>query len=428
MFDFFGVEVGELFVLQFRHSLGENLLIGFISQISNEAALFRTKQVARAADVEVLHGDVDARAEVGVVFNCLQSSSCIVGKQRERRCEQIAERLAGATSDSSSHLVKVGESEAMSSVNEDCVGVGNVNAVFDDGGRNEHVVVIVHKSRDDFFQFFRRHLSVPHGDAGIRNVASDQRGDVGKRGDARADDENLSVSAHLKVHGIGDDFVVKGVNLRLNRAAVGWRCLDDGEVAGTHQRELEGSWDGRGGHGQRVDVHLQLSQFLLHRHAEFLFFVDDEQAQVVPFHVLADEFVRADEDVHFSLGEVFQHVTCLGSGAGSAQIVHSHGEIFEARREGFEVLQCEDGGWHEHSHLLIVAGRFEGGAHGNFRFAKSHVATDKTVHRARTFHVALHFFCHAQLIRRVLVGKARFQFVLQERVGTEGKALGFASL
>ena len=65
---------------------------------------------------------------------------------------------------------------------------------------------------------------------------------------------------------------------------------------------MEGAGNGRGRHGERIDVDLQLAQSLLDRHTELLLLVNDEQAQVFELHALADEFVRANDDVDGAVG------------------------------------------------------------------------------------------------------------------------------
>ena len=69
--NFLGIEVAELIILQFLHGLGQDFLIGFISQIGDETALLGPQQVARPTDVQVLHGDVDTRTEGAEILDGL---------------------------------------------------------------------------------------------------------------------------------------------------------------------------------------------------------------------------------------------------------------------------------------------------------------------------------------------------------------------
>ena len=69
---FLGKEVGKLFVPQFVYSLVQNPMVSFVAQVRNESALLAAENVAGPADVEVLHGDVDAAAQLRKVFDGLQ--------------------------------------------------------------------------------------------------------------------------------------------------------------------------------------------------------------------------------------------------------------------------------------------------------------------------------------------------------------------
>ena len=86
-----------------------------------------------------------------------------------------------------------------------------------------------------------------------------------------------------------------------------WRCrIDDGEIAGTHQRELQGSRDGRGCKGEGIHIHAHHLHLLLGPDTEFLLFIHNEQAQIVKFDILAEQAMGSDEDVDLSILQVEQ--------------------------------------------------------------------------------------------------------------------------
>ena len=60
---------------------------------------------------------------------------------------------------------------------------------------------------------------------------------------------------------------------------------------------MQGARDGRGGHGEHVDFLAHLLEAFLVAHAEALFFIDDEQAEVLELDVFGKQAVGADEDV-----------------------------------------------------------------------------------------------------------------------------------
>ena len=95
------------------------------------------------------------------------------------------------------------------------------------------------------------------------------------------------------------------------RIAVRWRRSNDTHVACAHQRELKCARNRRCRHRKRIDIGLQSAQFLFGGYAELLFFVNDQETQIVPLHVLSYQLVRANQDVYLTFGKVGQHLFCL---------------------------------------------------------------------------------------------------------------------
>ena len=235
----FGNEVGGGFLIpQLCHGLVENLLIGLVAEVGDEAALLGTQQIAGTTDVEVLHGDVDAAAQVGEILQSLQPSAAVRGQGCQRRCEQITESLAVAAPHTATHLVQVGEAEILGTIYYNGIGIGDVDAVLHDGGGEQHVVVVVGEVEHDLLQFLGLHLAVANSDATVGDILQYHLLQVGQVADAVVHEVDLSVAAHLEVDGVDDNLGREGVNLGLYGVAVGRRCLDDTHVAGSDEREL----------------------------------------------------------------------------------------------------------------------------------------------------------------------------------------------
>ncbi|OAV68855.1 hypothetical protein Barb6XT_00767 [Bacteroidales bacterium Barb6XT] len=311
----------------------------------------------------------------------------------------------------------------MGVVDDDGVGVGNVQAVFDDGGGNQHVVFIIDKIEDDFLQGFRLYLPVPDGDAGIGHFAADNCLNSGDMPDVIVDDKYLPVAAHLKVDSFADNVGVEAVHFRLYRIAVGRRRGDVAQIAGTHEGELQGAGNGGCRHRQGVHIGFELAQLFLYGDAKLLLFVYDEQPKVFELHVLAHDAMRAYQYINLSLAQLLQCLLYLCRCAGAADVIYFAGEIFQAFREGLIMLEGKYRGWHEHSRLLVVSRCFEGSADGHFRFAEAHIAAYQPVHRAVALHVLFHFGGRLCLVGSVLVNETRLQLMLQIAVRREGKAL-----
>ncbi len=194
--------------------------------------------------------------------------------------------------------------------------------------------------------------------------------------------------------------------------------VEDGHVAHLHEGHVQGPRDG--GRGERQAVHggLDLLQPLLVLHPEALLLVHHEQPEVPELHVLLDEPVRADGDVHVAGGDGRDGRLQLLRRAEAREHGDLHGKPGEAVREGLEVLLHEDRGRREQRHLLAAHHRLERGAQRDLRLAVPHVAADQPVHGNGGLHVALHLFDAAKLVLRLLVGEGRLELALP--VGVRG--------
>ena len=172
--------------------------------------------------------------------------------------------------------MEVGQTKLLCSNNDDSVGIRDIETRLNDSCRDEHIVVVIGKAQHDVLELLRRHLSVSDGNAGIRNALVQHVGQFRQSTYAIAHKEHLSVATHLEVHGFGYHFGGEHVQFRLDGIAVGWRCLDDTEVASPHETELQGARNGGSRQRKRIDIGTHLAQFLLRGNTELLLFVDDE--------------------------------------------------------------------------------------------------------------------------------------------------------
>ena len=240
----------------------------------------------------------------------------------------------------------------MGPVDDDGVGIGDVDTILDDGRREQHVVVVVREVEHNLLQFLGFHLSMTNGHTGIGDMGMDHLGNMGEVADAIVHEIHLPIARHFEINGIGNDLCTKGMYLCLNGIAIGWGRLDDAQVACAHERELQGARYRRGRQRQAVDAHLHLLQFLFGADAELLLLVYDEESEVFEFQVFVEYGVGAYEYVYLAVGQVFDYLVALLGGAEAVDVVDPHGHVLEALAEGVVVLESEHRRWHEHSHLL----------------------------------------------------------------------------
>ena len=131
------------------------------------AALVRAEYVARAPDLEVFHGDLEARAKLCRGEHGLEALLCRLGEASVLGYEQVGVGAPGAASDTASKLVELGESEGVGAVDDKGVDVRDVEAGLDDGGAYENVHAAIGEVDHGLFEAVFAHLAVRDTDFGL---------------------------------------------------------------------------------------------------------------------------------------------------------------------------------------------------------------------------------------------------------------------
>ena len=219
---------------------------------------------------------------------------------RFRRNQQVRVGALVRAAHAPAKLIQLGKPHAIGAIDDDGVGARNVEAVFDDRGRDQHVRFVADEFQHHLFELGLAHLPVADDDARLRHQPLDHRRQRGDRFHAVVHEKHLPVARQLFFDHALHQRLAERRDGGLNRQAILRRRLDHAHVAQAHQRHVQRARNRRGGHGQHVHILAHLLQAFFVRHAEALLFVHDQQAEVVKFHVLRKQPVRADHDVHFS--------------------------------------------------------------------------------------------------------------------------------
>ena len=367
------------------------------------AALRRAEDVAGAAQLEVTHGDAEAGAELVVLADRRQAA---VGRADQRGVpveEEVGVGLAVEASHAPSQLVELGEAEPVRAFDDERVAVRDVQSGLDDGRADEHVEFAGDEGGHDFLELARRHLAVAHDDARLGH----ERGDPFRDGldglDTVVQVEDLAAPGELGLHGVTDEFLVIAAHDGADGQAFPRRGFDHAEVARADEREVEGPRDRRGAHGEDVDLGAQLLEALLVAHAEAMFFVDDDEAELAEARAVGEQGVGADDDVDGAGRGARPDVGLLLGGPVATEEFDGDRPAGEALLEAFEMLLREDGRGREDRDLPAAEHALEGGAQGDLGLAEADVAADEPVHRRGAFHVGLHVDDRARLVRRLAV-------------------------
>lgn len=331
--------------------------------------------------------------------------------------------------DTPAHLIELRQAEVVGVVDDDGIGIGDVEAVLDDTRREQDVVIALVEVHHDVLEHLFRHLPVRRLDSRLRHERLDVVAHAVDRIDAVVDEVDLAAALHLAPDGVRDDRVVVLDDIRLHGEALGRRRLDDTHIARADKRHVQRARDWRRRERQDVDARRELADLVLLLDAEALLLVDDQEAEVLPLDlVLVEDGVRADQDVHLAEAHLLDGLLLLLGRAEAANDIDDRREAVEARRERLVMLLCEDCRRHEYRHLLAVHRRLVGRSDGDLGLAEADVAAEQAVHGLLLLHVRLDLRDGAQLVFRLLIRESILELMLARVVWREGMAFGVLAL
>ena len=279
------VKVGGFAVFQRGDAALQQVEVVADADLLDLSALFVAKDFARAADFEVLARQQEARAEAVQGGEGFEAPLRVFAEGVPVGGDEVGIRLVVAAADSAAQLVQLRQAEFVGAVDDDGVGVGDVDAAFDDGGGDEDVVVAVLEVLHQVFEFALAHLSVANGDALFWQGVLQQAGDALDAVDVVVQDVGLSATAVFALAGVADGFHVPFGEDGLDVLSSCRWGGDDADVTQAAQGEVQGARDGGGGQGEEVGVASEAFEFFFVAHTEALFFVDDDEAEVFELDV-----------------------------------------------------------------------------------------------------------------------------------------------
>ena len=235
---------------------------------------------------------------------------------------------------------------------------------------------------------------------------------------------NLPASCDLPGDRFPDSLVTVLHDIRLDRQTVLRSLFQNAHIADPRKAHVQRPGDRCC--RQREDIHI-LAHFLdlfLVGHAEALLLIDDEKAQVFKLHILGQQPVGPDDDIHhpgLQASDGFIHLRLC---AETAQQADLHRIVLHPLGKCVVVLLGKDRCRHQHGDLAAFGHCLESGTDRNLCLAVPHIAADQAVHDLRGLHVFLGVGDRLQLVLRLL---EREQFL---KLGLEGsvRTVGIACL
>ena len=239
--------------LEAQHRLFQHLLVELEADFLDVAGLLLAEQIAGAADIEIVRGELEAGAER---VERLQHLEPPLGLRRDLRLRRQREQRIGAQFGAPhppAQLIELRQAEHVGAVHDQRIGGRDVEAGFDDGGRQQHVVFAVVEGRHDVVEHGRRHLPVRDGDAHLRHILVEEILGAGQILDARADIERLPAAIFLAQQRLAHRQRIERRHEGAHRQPVDRRRGDDRQIAHAGERELQRARDRR--RGQREHMH-----------------------------------------------------------------------------------------------------------------------------------------------------------------------------
>ena len=326
--------------------------------------------------------------------------------------------------DPAAKLMQLGQAEPVGIVDDDRIGIGNIDAGFDNRRAEQNVRIAGDEANHRVFEFVLGHLAVSDVDFDgcIVEYLPQFVGKMLDGLDAVVQVKDLAVAAGLQQNRLANRFIPEAADFCHNRTAVHRRRGQRADIPQADQRHVQRARDGRGGHRQNIDIDTKPFEAFLVLDAKPLLLVDNHQAQILKPHIVTEQPMRADENIDRPPAAGGQNFAGLPSArCKTVDDLNGYGKIGKAFLERPAVLHTQNRRGHQHRHLLVGLDGFECGPHGQFCFAVTDITAQQAVHRTGRRHVVLNLGRGGNLVGRFLVGKRFLKLPLPDRIGAEIK-------
>ena len=140
-------------------------------------------------------------------------------------------RVSVGAPDPAADLVELREPEAVGAVDDQGVGVGDVQAVLDDGGADQDVHVSVHETEHHLVELPPAHLAVGDGDGRAGRQRAHLLGRAVDGLNAVVEEEDLAAPVELPPKAVVQDVVVPGNDMSGDGDPVAGRSPNQRKVA-----------------------------------------------------------------------------------------------------------------------------------------------------------------------------------------------------
>src|SRR5437899_1775604 len=131
-----------------------------------------------------------------------------LGQRLLWRVEEVRVRALAPTANPTSQLVQLRQPESVRPLDDEGVGIGDVDAALDDGGANQYVELLLPEADDDVLERVLGHLAMRRLDPRLRHELAEPLGDAINRLDTVVDVEDLTFPKQFAADRCSDLFFV----------------------------------------------------------------------------------------------------------------------------------------------------------------------------------------------------------------------------
>ena len=199
--------------------------------------------------------------------------------------KQISISAHCATAHPSPQLVELRQTELVGPVDDDRVGIGDVQPTLDDGGADQNIEFAFGESQHGFLQLSFWHLAVGDLHRSFRDDLADAIGNLLDALHPIVHEKHLAVAVEFPQNGITNQRFVIEPDRGLDGQAFFRRGIDGAEITHAGQAHVQGAGNGRGREGEHIHLRPHLFDALFVANAKALLLIHDQQSQVFELHI-----------------------------------------------------------------------------------------------------------------------------------------------
>src|SRR5712692_8137116 len=134
-----------------------------------------------------------------------------------------------------------------------------------------------------------------------------------------------------------------------NRQPLLWRRLDYAHIAQVDQGHMQRAGNGRGRHGQDIDLTAQLLESLFMYHSKTLLFIDDQETKIEEDHIFLQQAMGTDDNIDLPKCQVFEYLLLFLLRTETAEQLNANREGLQPLLKRVEVLEGQYGGRYKNS-------------------------------------------------------------------------------